>query len=113
MESNVINHFYNIVFIHIQLKANVFQKKKKKKLKLKANVISLEILTTLLFSRCQYLLVSCSPYFVFIFFIFFMSFSFYHTIANPQFQFQSSMITIRLRIILYSLNSYEIWNTND
>ena len=102
-----------ILFLYIFNWKQMCFKKKKKKLKLKANVISLEILTTLLFSRCQYLLVSCSPYFVFLFFIFFMSFSFYHTIANPQFQFQSSMITIRLRIILYSLNSYEIWNTND
>ena len=95
------------------------KEKRKKKKKLKANVISLEILTVLLFSRCQYLLVSCSPYFfppffepLFFFFFFFYLF-FYHTSANLQFQFQSSMITIRLRKILYSLNSYKIWNTND
>ena len=94
--------------------------KKEKRKKLKVNVISLEILTVLLFSRCQYLLVSCSPYFVFFplfwasfLFLFFYLFFFYHTSANLQFQFQSSMITIRLRKILYSLNSYKIWNTND
>ena len=55
--------------------------KKKKKKKLKANVISLEILTMLL-------ILFFSPLFEFHLFI-------YHTIANLQFQFQSSMITLQ------------------
>ena len=48
----------------------------------KKNVISLEILNTLLFSRCQYLLVSCSPYFIyFIYNIVFLTSLSIHTIV--------------------------------
>ena len=66
-----ISLIISIIYIYIYIytystKSECVSKKKKekrKKKKLKANVISLEILTVLLFSRCQYLLVSCSPYF--------------------------------------------------
>ena len=71
--------------------ANVFRKKK--------NVISLEILNTLLFSRCQYLLVSCSPYFVF--FPPFLSFLFYLVL--------NTLLFSRCQYLLVSCSPYFIY----
>ena len=68
--------------------------------KKKENVISLEILNTLLFSRCQYLLVSCSPYFVF--FPPFLSFFLFYLVLN-------TLLFSRCLYLLVSCSPYFIY----